>query len=189
MESERGSNLFLTRFLHANRCPLRSKTLWRGSCQRRNKGPALAKKQSRKNPGGKRRWISPLISPTQRAVADAFERMFEMSRAQPAPDLAERLDRLSRLRALVQDNESVSRRRSRPISAVARRSRPRSRCSIARRSTGWPISIRPMAPRSRGCRRCCGSYRNFPTPSFRGDAKHRTRKLEIPGLFLRTIPE
>jgi hypothetical protein len=48
----------------------------------------------------------PLISPAQRAVADAFERMFEMSRAQPAPDLAERLDRLSRLRALVQDNES-----------------------------------------------------------------------------------
>jgi hypothetical protein len=26
-------------------------------------------------------------------------------------------------------------------------------------------------------------------PSFRGDAKHRTRKLEIPGLVLRTIPE
>ena len=48
----------------------------------------------------------PLISPAQRAVADAFERMFELSRAEPAPDLAERLDRLSRLRALVQDNES-----------------------------------------------------------------------------------
>jgi hypothetical protein len=27
------------------------------------------------------------------------------------------------------------------------------------------------------------------TPSFRGDAKHRTRNLEIPGLVLRTIPE
>ena len=26
-------------------------------------------------------------------------------------------------------------------------------------------------------------------PSFRGDAKHRTRNLEIPGLVLRTIPE
>jgi hypothetical protein len=26
-------------------------------------------------------------------------------------------------------------------------------------------------------------------PSFRGDAKHRTRNLEIPGLALRTIPE
>jgi hypothetical protein len=25
--------------------------------------------------------------------------------------------------------------------------------------------------------------------SFRGDAKHRTRNLEIPGLVLRTIPE
>ncbi len=27
------------------------------------------------------------------------------------------------------------------------------------------------------------------TPLFRGDAKHRTRNLEIPGLVLRTIPE
>jgi hypothetical protein len=27
------------------------------------------------------------------------------------------------------------------------------------------------------------------TPSFRGDAKYRTRNLEIPGLVLRTIPE
>jgi hypothetical protein len=27
------------------------------------------------------------------------------------------------------------------------------------------------------------------TPSFRGDAQHRTRNLEIPGLVLRTIPE
>jgi len=26
-------------------------------------------------------------------------------------------------------------------------------------------------------------------PSFRGDAEHRTRNLEIPGLVLRTIPE
>jgi hypothetical protein len=25
--------------------------------------------------------------------------------------------------------------------------------------------------------------------SFRGDAQHRTRNLEIPGLVLRTIPE
>jgi hypothetical protein len=25
--------------------------------------------------------------------------------------------------------------------------------------------------------------------AFRGDAKHRTRNLEIPGLVLRTIPE
>jgi hypothetical protein len=27
------------------------------------------------------------------------------------------------------------------------------------------------------------------TTSFRGDAQHRTRNLEIPGLVLRTIPE
>jgi hypothetical protein len=27
------------------------------------------------------------------------------------------------------------------------------------------------------------------SPSFRGDAEHRTRNLEIPGLVLRTIPE
>jgi hypothetical protein len=26
-------------------------------------------------------------------------------------------------------------------------------------------------------------------PSFRGDAQHRTRNLEIPGLVLRTTPE
>jgi hypothetical protein len=29
----------------------------------------------------------------------------------------------------------------------------------------------------------------YPKPSFRGDAQHRTRNLEIPGLVLRTIPE
>jgi len=29
----------------------------------------------------------------------------------------------------------------------------------------------------------------LPQSSFRGDAKHRTRNLEIPGLVLRTIPE
>jgi hypothetical protein len=40
----------------------------------------------------------PLRSPAQRAVADAFHRMFELSRTEPAPPLAERLDRLSRLR-------------------------------------------------------------------------------------------
>jgi hypothetical protein len=34
-----------------------------------------------------------------------------------------------------------------------------------------------LAPRERGCL------------SFRGDAQHRTRNLEIPGLVLRTIPE
>jgi len=34
-----------------------------------------------------------------------------------------------------------------------------------------------------------GSAKQFQTPSFRGDAEHRTRNLEIPGLVLRTIPE
>jgi hypothetical protein len=29
----------------------------------------------------------------------------------------------------------------------------------------------------------------FISPSFRGDAKHRTRNLEIPGLALCAIPE
>ena len=48
----------------------------------------------------------PLKSPAQRAVEDAFERMFELSRTEPAPTLAERLDRLARLRAAVPDNEA-----------------------------------------------------------------------------------
>jgi coniferyl-aldehyde dehydrogenase len=48
----------------------------------------------------------PLKSPAQRAVEDAFERMFELSRATAAPTLAERLDRLARLRAAVSENES-----------------------------------------------------------------------------------
>ena len=48
----------------------------------------------------------PVKSQAERAVADAFERMFELSRATPAPTLAERLDRLARLRAAVQDNEA-----------------------------------------------------------------------------------
>jgi len=48
----------------------------------------------------------PLKSPAQRAVEDAFERMFELSRSAPTPTLAERLDRLARLRAAIQDNEA-----------------------------------------------------------------------------------
>ena len=47
----------------------------------------------------------PLKSPAQRALEDAFHRMFELSRTRPAPDLAERGDRLARLRAAVQENE------------------------------------------------------------------------------------
>lgn len=40
-----------------------------------------------------------------RALDDAFRAMVARSRAEPAPDLAERLDRLARLRAVVADNE------------------------------------------------------------------------------------
>jgi len=45
-------------------------------------------------------------SPGQRALDDAFHRMFELTRTTAAPTLAERLDRLARLRAVVSDNES-----------------------------------------------------------------------------------
>jgi coniferyl-aldehyde dehydrogenase len=47
-----------------------------------------------------------LKSPAQGALDDAFHRMFELSRTVPAPTLAERLDRLTRLRAAVSDNET-----------------------------------------------------------------------------------
>jgi coniferyl-aldehyde dehydrogenase len=47
-----------------------------------------------------------LKSPGQSALEDAFHAMFEMSRTTPAPDLAERLDRLARLRAAVSENEA-----------------------------------------------------------------------------------
>ena len=45
-------------------------------------------------------------SPGQRALDDAFYAMFELTRSRPAPALAERLDRLARLRAAVSDNEA-----------------------------------------------------------------------------------
>jgi coniferyl-aldehyde dehydrogenase len=48
----------------------------------------------------------PLKSRGQSALDDAFHRMFELSRTTPAPTLAERLDRLARLRAVVSDNEA-----------------------------------------------------------------------------------
>jgi coniferyl-aldehyde dehydrogenase len=48
----------------------------------------------------------PLKSHAQRALEDAFERMFELSRATAAPTPAERLDRLARLRAAISENES-----------------------------------------------------------------------------------
>ncbi|MGY4282388.1 coniferyl-aldehyde dehydrogenase [Bradyrhizobium sp. LM2.7] len=47
---------------------------------------------------------SPTSAPL-RALEDAFHAMLARSRAEPAPDLAERLDRLARLRAVVADNE------------------------------------------------------------------------------------
>ncbi|UQR62790.1 coniferyl aldehyde dehydrogenase [Bradyrhizobium sp. C-145] len=46
-----------------------------------------------------------LTSTPLRALEDAFHAMIARSRAEPAPDLAERLDRLARLRAVVADNE------------------------------------------------------------------------------------
>ena len=47
-----------------------------------------------------------LKSPGQHALEDAFHRLFELSRAEPAPALALRLDRLKRLRAAVTENET-----------------------------------------------------------------------------------
>ena len=48
----------------------------------------------------------PMKSPGQRALDDAFHRIFELTRTTPAPTLGERLDRLARLKAAVSDNES-----------------------------------------------------------------------------------
>jgi coniferyl-aldehyde dehydrogenase len=47
-----------------------------------------------------------LKSPGQHALEDAFQRLFDLSRTEPAPDLALRLDRLKRLRAAVTENEA-----------------------------------------------------------------------------------
>jgi coniferyl-aldehyde dehydrogenase len=47
-----------------------------------------------------------LKSPGQSALDDAFHAMFELSRTTPEPALAERLDRLARLRAAVSGNEA-----------------------------------------------------------------------------------
>src|SRR5580698_287876 len=68
-------------------------------CQKRRKSPALQQSLQR-NP-----MDQSLKSPAQGALDDAFHRMFEQSRTTPAPTLAERLDRLTRLRAAVSDNE------------------------------------------------------------------------------------
>src|ERR1700688_1162082 len=48
----------------------------------------------------------PLKSPGQSALDDAFHRLFDLSRTEPAPTLEQRLDRLVRLRAVVADNEA-----------------------------------------------------------------------------------
>jgi coniferyl-aldehyde dehydrogenase len=47
-----------------------------------------------------------LKSPGQGALDNVFHRMFELSRSEPVPTLQERLDRLSRLRTVVSDNEA-----------------------------------------------------------------------------------
>jgi coniferyl-aldehyde dehydrogenase len=48
----------------------------------------------------------PLKSPAQAALDDAFHAMFDKSRAEPAPTLEVRLDRLKRLRAAIADSEA-----------------------------------------------------------------------------------
>ena len=47
-----------------------------------------------------------LKSPGQSALEDGFHAMFELSRTAAAPTLAQRLDRLARLRAVVSENEA-----------------------------------------------------------------------------------
>ena len=84
-------------------------------CQKFHKGPACGHKTRRKRHlRGERhgpRLGSPLGSPLTppsaplRALEDAFHAMVARSRAEPAPGLAERLDRLARLRTVVADNE------------------------------------------------------------------------------------
>jgi len=48
----------------------------------------------------------PLKSPGQHALEEAFHRLFELSRSEPQPALALRLDRLQRLRAVISENEA-----------------------------------------------------------------------------------
>src|ERR1700712_3654614 len=49
----------------------------------------------------------PLESKVCEALGGAFDRMAALSRADPAPTLPERLDRLARLRATITENESA----------------------------------------------------------------------------------
>ncbi|MBM7487398.1 hypothetical protein JOE52_006380 [Bradyrhizobium canariense] len=59
-----------------------------------------------------------------RGLEDAFHAMVERSRAEPAPGLAERLDRLARLRTVVADNEERFRQAISADFGHAARSRP-----------------------------------------------------------------
>ncbi|WP_249139442.1 hypothetical protein [Bradyrhizobium japonicum] len=77
-----------------------------------------------------------LTSAPLRALEEAFHAMRARSRDEPAPDLAQRLDRLARLRSVVADKSWMTPHR----------------VAIAPGSTASPISIRPMAARSRGWR-------------------------------------
>ena len=47
-----------------------------------------------------------LNAPRQDVLEQAFRRLFELTRTAPSPTLAERLDRLSRLRAAISENET-----------------------------------------------------------------------------------
>jgi|GEM_PF-2297608 hypothetical protein len=57
------------------------------------------------------------------------------------------------------------------------------------RQQGNSVQSRHCEPTGRANARPMTASEEIQTPSFRGDAKHRTRNLEIPGLVLRTIPE
>jgi coniferyl-aldehyde dehydrogenase len=50
-------------------------------------------------------WSNSLTNGPLQALEKTFQAMVARSRAEPAPDLTERLDRLARLRAVVADNE------------------------------------------------------------------------------------
>src|SRR4051812_38953774 len=98
---------------------------WTRTCQKFRKGPACGNKTRAKRHSGRnamerirdqivdrssdrsldRSLDQSLTSGPRRALEDAFHAMVARSRTEPAADLAERLDRLARLRAVVADNE------------------------------------------------------------------------------------